>query len=505
MSDQQPQGEFTAGSAADTSTPPPTPRLASTDPATVGLSHHPRGLPLAPAFDADHPPDQSLVGDCVHCGFCLPSCPTYLLWGQEMDSPRGRIDLMRQGLEGEPLTDAAVRHFDQCLGCLACVSACPSGVRYDLLLENTRSQIERRVERSTAERALRAAIYALFPHPRRLRAVRGPLRFYQRSGLRTAVGRSGLLNKLPGPIRVIESLAPRLGPRRPVPERTGAKGTRRLTVGLVTGCVQGAFFPDVNDATVRVLAAEGCDVVAPPGQGCCGALSAHGGRRDEAVRYARGMIAQFESGHLDRIVVNAAGCGSQLKEYVSLLADDPEWAARAASFSAMVRDISELIDELEPVAPRHPLKLTIAYQDACHLSHAQRVRLQPRRLLNQIPGIELREIAEPDICCGSAGVYNILHPETGRELGQRKAQAVAQTQAEMLVTANPGCWMQVTKALSDSGQRLPVAHTVQVLDASIRGLSEGALSRQGLEAPGAPMPPLRTRRQRPAATRRRRG
>jgi glycolate oxidase iron-sulfur subunit len=254
--------------------------------------------------------------------------------------------------------------------------------------------------------------------------------------------------------------------------------------------VQGTFFPDVNEATVRVLSAEGCEVVVPSRQGCCGALSAHGGRREEALAFARAIIARFESSGVDRIVVNAAGCGSQLKEYGTLLADDPEWAERAAAFSAKVRDVSELIAELEPVAVRHPLPVTVAYQDACHLSHAQNVRAQPRRLLGQIPGLQLREIAEAEICCGSAGVYNILHPETGKELGERKARAVADTQADMLVTANPGCWMQVTKALAESGKRLPVAHTVQVLDASIRGISAADLKRQGLESPGAPMPPL---------------
>lgn len=467
-----------------------TERAMSTDEATVGIGSPPRGLPISPAFDHDHPPAAAIVADCVHCGFCLPSCPTYVLWGEEMDSPRGRIDLIRQGLEGEPLTDAAVRHLDQCLGCLACVSACPSGVRYDLLIENTRGQLERRVPRSRAERVLRTAIFALFPRPRRLAALRLPLRFYQRSGLRILVHRAGLLRALPEPVQVLESLAPRLGPIRRLPARTPAQGTRRSTVGLVTGCVQGAFFPDINAATVRVLAAEGCEVVVPPAQSCCGALSAHGGRRAEAVRYAQRTIETFDDADVDMIVVNAAGCGSNLKEYVSLLADDPGWQARAAAFSTKVRDVAELLDELGPITVRHPLPMTVAYQDACHLSHAQRVRAQPRRLLRQVPGLELRELADADLCCGSAGIYNVVHPQPGRELGVRKAKAVSDSGAELLVTANPGCWMQVASALAQSGRRLPVAHTVEVLDASIRGASADEVLRRGLEGPGAALPPI---------------
>ncbi|HVV29953.1 MAG TPA: heterodisulfide reductase-related iron-sulfur binding cluster [Mycobacteriales bacterium] len=468
-------------------------RPASIDAATVGSGPAPRALPLIPAFDADHPPQAALVADCVHCGFCLPSCPTYSLWGQEMDSPRGRIDLIKEGLEGEPLSVSAVRHLDQCLGCLACVSSCPSGVRYDRLLEDTRGQIERRVQRPRAERLLRKLIYALFPHPRRLRALRGPLLLYQRSGLRRLVARSGLLKLLPAPVQVLETLAPRLGPMPSLPEHTPAVGTRRRTVGLITGCVQGAFFPDVNAATVRVLAAEGCDVVVPAAQPCCGALSAHGGRRQEALRYARRMIECFEAAGVETVVANAAGCGSNLKEYVDQLADDPAWAQRAAAFSTVVRDVSELLDELGPVAPMHPLPVTITYQDACHLGHAQGVRAQPRRLLQRIPDLQLREIADGQMCCGSAGVYNILHPDTGRELGERKAQAVVDTGAELMVTANPGCWMQVATALGARGQRMPVAHTVQVLDASIRGVPVDELTTQGLDGPGAALPPVGSR------------
>ena len=428
------------------------------------------GMPAsAGAFDAHRPPDPALVGDCVHCGFCLPSCPTYVLWGEEMDSPRGRIYLMKQGLEGEPMSDSMVQHWDRCLGCMACVTACPSGVQYDKLIESTRAQVERRHERTAKERALRGLVFALFPHPRRLRLLRGLLRAHQRTGLDRLVRRTGLLDRMAPRLAAMESLAPRLGKRERLPERAPASGERRAVVGLLTGCVQGAFFPDVNAATVRVLQAEGCDVVVPPTQGCCGALSVHNGREAEAQAYARRLIDSFDATGVDRVVVNAAGCGSTMKEYADLLADDPGYAGRAREFAARVRDISEILVELGPVAPRHPLDVSVAYHDACHLAHAQGVRSQPRQLLGQIPGLEVREIAEAELCCGSAGIYNILNPEPARELGDRKAANIVATGADLLVTANPGCLMQVTSAIERSGHPMRMAHTIEVIDASIRG------------------------------------
>jgi glycolate oxidase iron-sulfur subunit len=239
---------------------------------------------------------------------------------------------------------------------------------------------------------------------------------------------------------------------------------------MLTGCVQGAFFPGVNAATARVLQAEGCDVVVPRDQGCCGALSAHNGREAEAQRYARRVVDAFEAAGVERVVVNAAGCGSTMKDYVRLLADDPAYAERAAAFAARVRDVSEILHELGPVAPRHALEVTVAYHDACHLAHAQGIRTQPRNLLRGIPGLELREIAEAELCCGSAGIYNILNPEPARELGDRKAANIVATGARLLVTANPGCLMQVASAIERSGHPMGMAHTVEVLDASIRGL-----------------------------------
>jgi glycolate oxidase iron-sulfur subunit len=367
------------------------------------------------------------------------------------------------------MSDSMVSHWDACLGCMACVTACPSGVQYDTLIEQTRAQVERHHDRSPKDRALRGLIFSLFPHPKRLRLLRGPLRALQATGLDRAMRRTGLLERLSPQLAAMESLAPRLGRPEPLPPYIHASGERRAVVGLLTGCVQGAFFPGVNSATARVLQAEGCDVVVPASQGCCGALSVHNGREEEAQGFARRLVDSFESSGVERVVVNAAGCGSTMKEYADLLADDPAYAARARAFAEKVRDVSEILDELGTVAPRHPLDMTIAYHDACHLAHAQGVRAQPRRLLEAIPGLSLKEIAEPELCCGSAGIYNIVNPEPARELGDRKAANIVATGAQVLVTANPGCLMQVTSAIERSGHPMGMAHTIEVLDASIRG------------------------------------
>ncbi len=450
---------------------------------THGADEHQRvASPLLgiAAFDANHPPDAALVGDCVHCGFCLPSCPTYVLWGEEMDSPRGRIYLMGQGLEGEPMTDSMVGHFDACLGCMACVTACPSGVQYDKLIEATRAQVERRYERRWRDRALRSAIFGLFPYPSRLRAMRGPLRAYQASGLSRLLRRRATLQRISPTLAAMESLAPRLTGREQVAEHTPARGPRRGSVGMLLGCVQREFFPGVNAATARVLSAEGFDVFAPKTQGCCGALSVHNGRADEARRFARRLIDVFADADVDRVIVNAAGCGSTMKEYADLLADDAAYAARARAFADGARDVSQFLADQGTVAPRYPLELSVAYHDACHLGHAQGVRAQPRSLLREIPGLEIREIAEGELCCGSAGIYNVLFPEPARELGDRKAANVTATGAQLLVTANPGCLMQVSASLQRGGRSMGMAHTVEVLDASIRGLPVAHLLEQSL-------------------------
>jgi glycolate oxidase iron-sulfur subunit len=408
-----------------------------------------------------------LIDDCVHCGFCLPTCPTYLLWGEEMDSPRGRIHLMKQHAEGAPLSEPMVGHFDACLGCMACVTSCPSGVQYDRLIEATRAEVEQEHPRTRGEKVIREMIFALFPYPKRLRALRGPLRAYQRSGLEKLVKRSGLLSRLPPTLAAMERLTPRLGAAPRLPERVAARGERRATVGMLTGCVQREFFPKVNAATARLLAMEGCDVVIGTTQGCCGALSLHSGRRAEAEEFAKQTIRAFEDA--DTIVVNSAGCGSAMKDYADLLADQPDWAARAAALSARTRDLTEFLAELGPRAVRHPLPITVAYHDACHLSHAQGIRKQPRDLLRGIPGLELREVGEAEICCGSAGTYNLLQPVAAAELGDRKAEHVQQTGAELLVAANPGCSMQIATALRRQGREIAVAHPAELLDASLRG------------------------------------
>jgi len=377
---------------------------------------------------------------------------------------------MKQRIEGEPLDDAMVRHFDQCLGCMACVTACPSGVQYDRLIEATRAQVEQEHDRSPRDRAQRGLVFRVFPYPRRLRAMRPLLRAYQRSGAARLARRSGVLDRLPPTMAAMERLLPSVPRERErIAETTPAVGRRRARVGMLLGCVQREFFPGVNAATVRVLAAEGCDVVTPRVQGCCGALSLHAGRADEAARFAKRTIAAFESLDVDAVVVNAAGCGSSMKEYAAALAGEPAWKDRAERFTAKVRDVTELLVELGPVAPRHPLPVTVAYHDACHLSHAQGVRLQPRQLLAGIPDLDVREIAEGDICCGSAGVYNLFQPDAARELGDRKARHVLASGAEMVVTANPGCLLQIQAAAVRAGRTLGLAHTVQVLDASIRG------------------------------------
>jgi glycolate oxidase iron-sulfur subunit len=437
---------------------------------TVGIGRSTEsGSYLFPAFDDHHPPKKDLIDDCVHCGFCLPTCPTYVLFGEEMDSPRGRIYLMNKGLTEEPMNDQMVRHWDLCLGCMACVTACPSGVQYDKLIEATRGQVERRYERKPQDKAFREMIFQLFPYPNRLRLAAAPLKLYQRLGMREALHRTGAMKLLPKRMRAMEALMPMLTEQREVPQVTGPVGEKRRRVGFIKGCVQRVFFSNVNTATVRVLAAEGCEVLAPKLQGCCGALSVHAGREEEFQGFARKLIDAFEGLDVDNIIINAAGCGSTLKEYGYLLRDDPEYAGRARAFAEKVMDVSEFIQELGPVAERYPLPVAAAYHDACHLAHAQGVRKQPRQTLKQIPGMDVREIREAEICCGSAGIYNMIEPEPATELGDRKARNVLNTGARMIVTSNPGCMLQMQASLRRMGEHMPMAHPMEVLDASIRG------------------------------------
>ncbi len=414
-----------------------------------------------------------LLSDCVHCGFCLPACPTYTSWAYEADSPRGRIDLMKGVAEERiPLDATVVEHIDACLGCMGCVPACPSGVRYDLLIEATRARIEASYPRTPSDRAFRELIFALFPYPERLRAMAAPMWAYAASGLRRAVHASGVLRLLPERLRQLEKLLPplRLGDlSRVLPPFAAAHGSKRARVALVAGCVQRVFFPGVNAATVRVLQAEGCEVIVPQGQGCCGALSLHSGRAEEAQRFARALIERFERERFDTIVVNAAGCGSTLKQYGELFAGDPQWAARAEAFAGRVRDVNEFLAGLEPRAPRAPIERRVAYHDACHLAHAQGVRVQPRRLLRTIPGLELVEIPAGDQCCGSAGTYNLFEPQSAHEVGSRKVDNVLAVAPDIIASANPGCTLQMRSILRERGIDIAAAHPVELLDASING------------------------------------
>ncbi len=443
------------------------------DPSDVFVSETIMEGPRRGIFDDHHPPSDELIADCVHCGFCLPSCPTYQLWGNEVDSPRGRIYLMKAGKEGTvELDDAFVQSFDNCLGCLACTTACPSGVQYDKLISDVRPQIERHHRRRLSDRLWRALIFALFPHPGRLRVAAALGGTYQRT-LRPMLVRAGLLVRLPARLQAMEALLPpvRFGDiTARLPEQNPPVGPVRRRVGLVTGCAQQVFFHQVNEATVRVLAAEGCEVFAPPRQGCCGALAEHAGRDQPALDQARRLIEAFEPLDLDAIVTNVAGCGANIKDYGHLLRDDPAYADRAAAFSAKCRDVCELLDELAPVAPRHPLRATVAYHDACHLAHGQGIRRQPRAALRTIPGLDVRDIAESEICCGSAGTYNLTNPEPAQQLGRRKVENIVATGPDLIATGNAGCLLQLRRYLAERGETLPLYHPIQLIDFSIRGL-----------------------------------
>jgi glycolate oxidase iron-sulfur subunit len=387
---------------------------------------------------------EELTRACVHCGFCLPTCPTYVLWSEEMDSPRGRIQLMEKTARGTlTLNETVVEHFDRCLGCMACVTSCPSGVRYDRLIEETRHVVEERHERPREERLQRRLLFATLPYPRRMRWA-----------LRLApLGRA-----LPTPrwARPMLELAPRWRSREQPPALTPpVDSTRaRSRVGLLTGCVQSVVFGEVNAATARALAAAGHEVVAPP-QGCCGALSAHAGRAEESIRFTERLRRSFDG--TDTIVVNASGCGSHLKDHGVAAVDVTEALAEAM------------------LPPLHPLELTVAYQDSCHLRHAQRLPAAWLPLLEQIPGLRVVEPAEQDICCGSAGIYNVVQPGAARELGDRKAAHVLATAADAYASANPGCLVQVAQALGRARRPLPALHPVELLDASIRGVSSSEL------------------------------
>jgi len=393
---------------------------------------------------------------CVHCGICLPQCPTYRVLGEEVDSPRGRVYLMRAAAEGrlDPSPEMA-RHLDLCLGCRACETACPSGVPFGALLEATRSQLERRGVRSPAtDHATLDSALGWFPHPRRLSPIFRALRFYQRSGLQRAVRSLDLLAPFKK-LKDMEALLPDLPAAAGLPALIPAAGKRRGRAGLLVGCVQRFFYPDVNRDTARLLSAAGYDVVVSARQECCGALHLHGGRLGEFRRMARRFVQDTDAG-LDVFVANAAGCGSALKEYGHWLDEEP-----ARAFSRKVRDISEVLAETE--LPFRALDETVTYHDACHLVHGQKIRSQPRELLRRIPGLQLRELRDSDLCCGSAGVYNLLEPAIAEELGRRKAGRIRETGARVVAAANPGCLMQIARYCRDEGIAVEIVHPVSLL------------------------------------------
>jgi glycolate oxidase iron-sulfur subunit len=430
------------------------------------------------AFDSHDPPDPKLIDACVHCGFCLSTCPSYRVLGKETDSPRGRIYLMDAVNEGEAaLSTATVQHFDSCLGCLACVTTCPSGVQYDKLISATRPQIERNYARSLPDRLFRQLIFSLFPYPERLRVLLAPLLLYQKLRIPQFLQATGLLKQISPRLAAMESLLPevtRKSFQNTLPTVVPAQGEQRYRVGMILGCVQRLFFTEVNEATARVLSANGCEVVIPPSQGCCAALPHHQGQEEQAKALARQMIDSFEGTGVDYVIINAAGCGHTLKEYGHLLKDDPAYCKKADAFASKVKDVQEFLIKVGLTTKLSPLQaepLTIVYQDACHLLHGQKISLQPRQLLRQIPGVMLREPIDAALCCGSAGVYNMLQPQVAEELGQQKVTNLLNTGATVIASSNPGCSLQILRHLDLQGKSVPVMHPMRLLDYSIRGIS----------------------------------
>ena len=444
----------------------------------LNLEPHNSPSDQSPTFDTHNPPNPRLIDSCVHCGFCLSTCPSYRVIGKETDSPRGRIYLMDGVNEGEiPLSPATVQHFDTCLGCLACVTTCPSGVRYDKLIEATRQQVERNHPRSLPDRLLRQLIFSTFPYPNRMRWLLRPLGIYQKSGLQKMVRSLGFLKRISPQLAAMESMLPAISAQAftdSLPEVVPAEGQRRYRVGLLLGCVQRLFNPEVNDATVRVLVANGCEVVMPRSQGCCGALTHHQGQEAQTQVLARQLIDSFAGTGVDYILVNASGCGHSLKEYGNILQDDPQYREKAREFADRIRDVQEFLAQVGLTAKLSPLQekspLVMVYQDACHMLHGQKISVQPRQLLRQIPGVQLREPVDAALCCGSAGVYNILQPEVAAELGQQKVENLTRTGAAVIASANIGCFVQISKHLALQGESIPVLHPMQLLDYSIRGI-----------------------------------
>ena len=419
--------------------------------------------------------------DCVHCGLCTSACPTYLETGDENDSPRGRIYLMRAVADGRlELTSTVRRHLDLCLDCRSCETACPSGVQYGRLIEPFRVEMHSAAA-MPAKSAMRPGwfqrlfLYGLFPYPRRMRWALAPARLMQWLRLDRAIESVGLTSVLPAKLRRMHALLPPLSPRpKPLPELLPAIGPRRARVALFTGCVADALFAETNWATARVLQANGCEVVVPRGQVCCGAIHYHSGSGGPALEFARANAGAFRPDDVDAIIINVAGCGSMLKDYGhvahELAPDNRPQAEMLSGFAAKVRDVSEFLVALGPKPPTGRIPLKATYHDACHLAHAQRIRSQPRELLEMVPGLELVPLAESDICCGAAGSYNLTEPDMSDRLARRKLEHILATGADAVIMGNAGCSLQIQAALRQAGRAVWVAHPMDVLDLSYRGL-----------------------------------
>lgn len=424
--------------------------------------------------------------DCVHCGLCTSACPTYLETGNENDSPRGRIYLMRAITDGRlEMTEKVERHLDLCLDCRSCETACPSGVQYGRLIEPFRVELQQAkaaAGQPTMSWLERLILYRLFPYPGRLKVTLGFARILQKLGLDALAEKAGLLNLLPQLPRRMHRLLPPLGKRPPrLPEVLPAKGERRARVALFTGCVAEAMFAETNAATARVLQENGCEVVIPRDQKCCGAIHYHSGAADPALRFAADNAQAFPQ-DVDAVIVNVAGCGSMLKDYGHVAEEldcDRIMQDKLNGFAGRVRDVSEFLAELGPIAPKGEIPLRATYHDACHLAHAQKVTQPPRQLLSLIPGLELVPLPESNICCGAAGSYNLTEPEMADQLGDRKLQNILKTEADVVIMGNAGCALQIQAELREGGHPIAVMHPMDLLDLSYRGLQPGKRASNG--------------------------
>ncbi len=453
--------------------PSATPPVAEVDPPDGSGSSAAGLAAMFAGFSGPDAPAEADMYRCVHCGLCLSACPTYGVTALEMESPRGRIAYMKAVNEGRvDISDRIVSHWEACLNCRACEAVCPSGVPYGRMMERTRAQMRVRGKQSGGlKRMTRWFLRGLLPRPGLMRLGGNLLRIYQVLGMQAVARRTRLFSILPGNLGELEAKLPRMSGRFFGPSRRSyqpADGEPKLKVALLSGCVMPLMQADTMRATVRVLTRNGCEVFVPPGQACCGALNLHAGDLETGRAMARRNIDAFLSLGVDRIVTCSAGCGSSMKEYTELLKDDPAYADKARQASEMTQDINELLVELPFRRPVIHLERRVTYQDPCHLAHAQRISAAPRAILQSIPGVQLDEMENPAMCCGGAGIYAAVQPELSRRILSRKVEAIAETEAEEVITANPGCMLQLEQGLSVAGHGMPVRHVVDILDEAYR-------------------------------------